>query len=184
MDNVTAKKQPSARWKQHSKYRCYLFAHQLVFALVFLVAHCQGRTSYPEEGWSNSDYIFTDSDLEVMPVFSFCCHHIVQGGLGAPEHGDGEAGGRDQLPGSLLPSQRVQPSPANQRQPRPQPAHSHHRQVGVRFKKTHLKSESQGGQSKPVDGQPLPALRLPGLLCPQQDSVRRLCCLHQGTSWS
>ena len=129
MGNVTAKKQPSARYDQHSKYRCYLFAHQLVFALVFLVAHCQGRTSYPEEGWSNSDYIFTDSDLEVMPVVSFCCHYIVQGGLGAPEHGDGEAGGRDQLPGSLLPSQRVQPSPTNQRHPRPQPAHSDHRQV-------------------------------------------------------
>ena len=36
-----------------------------MYALVFLVAHCQGRTGYPAEGWSNSQYIFTDSDLEV-----------------------------------------------------------------------------------------------------------------------
>ena len=46
---------------------------QLVYALVFLVAHCQGRTSYPAEGWSNSNYIFTDSDIEVGAslLFSF-----------------------------------------------------------------------------------------------------------------
>ena len=50
--------------------------HQLVYALVFLVAHCQGRTNYPAEGWSNSNYIFTDSDLEVPPHSYYCLQAV------------------------------------------------------------------------------------------------------------
>ena len=50
--------------------------HQLVYALVFLVAHCQGRTNYPTEGWSNSNYIFTDSDLEVQQDFYWCLQSV------------------------------------------------------------------------------------------------------------
>ena len=103
--------------------------YQLVYALVFLVAHCQGRTSYPAEGWSNSNYIFTDSDLEVpltTAVFSQCA---LPGWTWAPWYGDGEGRGRDQLPRPLLPSHRVQPASANQRHPRPKPANSYCQQV-------------------------------------------------------